>query len=63
MNAEKITFSETSMMIRLRDIMMHIMFEQAEEIRKERPVTAEGKTNTVVNHLLIPDLMKNRKNY
>ena len=50
MNAKKITSFETSM-IRLRDIMMSVMFEQAEEIRKERPVTAEDMSNIVVNHL------------
>lgn len=31
--------------------MMSVMFEQAEEIRKERPVTAEDMTNTVVYYL------------
>ena len=50
MNAEKITASEASM-IRLRDIMMSVMFEQAEEVRKERPVTAEDMSNIVVNYL------------
>ena len=50
MNAEKITASKASM-IRLRDIMMSIMLEQAEEIRKERPVTSEDMSNIVVNYL------------
>ena len=50
MNAEKITASEASM-IRLCDIMMSVMFEQAEEIRMERPVTAEDMSNIVVNYL------------
>ena len=50
MNAEKITASETSM-IRLRDIMMSIMFEQAKEIRNERPVTTNDMSNIVVNYL------------
>ena len=50
MNAKKITSFETSM-IRLRDIMMSVMFEQAEEIRKEHPVTAEDMSNIVVNYL------------
>ena len=31
--------------------MMSVMFEQAEEIRKERPVTAEDMSNIVVNYL------------
>lgn len=31
--------------------MMNIMFEQAEEIRKVRPVTAEDMSNIVVNYL------------
>ena len=31
--------------------MMRVMFEQAEEIRKERPVTAEDMSNIVVNYL------------
>ncbi len=31
--------------------MMNAMFEQAEEIRKKRPVTAEDMTNIVVNYL------------
>ena len=50
MNAEKITSSEASI-IRLRDIMMSVMYEQAEEIRKERPVTAEDMADIVVNYL------------
>ena len=50
MNAEKITATEASM-IRLRDIMMSVMFEQAEEIRIERTVTAEDMSNIVVNYL------------
>ena len=45
-----LTASEASM-IRLRDIMMSVMLEQAEEIRKERPVTAEDMSNTAVNYL------------
>lgn len=78
-NAEKITFSEASM-IKLRDIMMsilkdmkesytsiytnpadidpsqltemmNVMYEQAEEIRQERPVTADDMTSIVVNYL------------
>ena len=31
--------------------MMSVMFEPAEEIRKERPVTAEDMSNIVVNYL------------
>ena len=31
--------------------MMSVMFEQAEETRKERPVTAENMSNIVVNYL------------
>lgn len=31
--------------------MMSAMFEQAEEIRKERPVTAEDMSNIDVNYL------------
>ncbi len=31
--------------------MMSVMFEQAEEIRQERPVTEEDMTNIVVNYL------------
>lgn len=50
MNTEKITSFESSM-IRLRDIMMSIMFEQVVEIRKKHPVTAEDMTNIVTNYL------------
>lgn len=31
--------------------MMSVMFEQSEEIRKERPVTAEDMTNIIINYL------------
>ncbi len=31
--------------------MMSVMFEQAEEMRKERPVTAEDMSNIVLNYL------------
>lgn len=31
--------------------MMSVMFEQAEEIRKELPITAEDMSNIVVNYL------------
>lgn len=49
MTFEKITSSEVSM-IRLRDIMMSVMFEQAEEIRRKCLVTAEEMSNIVVNY-------------
>ena len=50
MNAEKITASEASM-IRLRDIMMSIMLEQAKEIRNDRPITTEDMSNIIVDYL------------
>ena len=31
--------------------MMSVMFEQAEKIRKERPVTSEDMTNIMMNYL------------
>ena len=57
MNAKKITSFETSM-IRLRDIMMSVMFEQAEEIRKEHPVTQRICQILWLITLRRPDLMK-----
>lgn len=50
MNAEKITVSEASM-IRLRDIMMSIMLEQAKEIRNDCPITTEDMSNIIVDYL------------
>ena len=50
MNAEKITASEASM-IRLRDIMMSIMFKQAKGIRNERPVTTEDMSDILVDYI------------
>ena len=41
--------------------MMSVMFEQAEEIRKERPVTVEDMSIIVVNYLVQTGLDEKRR--
>ena len=43
--------SSKASMIKLRDIMMSIVCEQSEKIRKERLVTTDNMSNIVVNYL------------